>query len=110
MLTCLLVGIGFGLGHHEYYKSFDNQSVKSNYQQQWAVRIGTGLAFLTKTAFTAVVAFAFAQYLWVVARRKALTLQSLDAVFTLLSNPASFVDLGVLASAKLLAILALVSW
>ncbi|PVI04636.1 hypothetical protein DM02DRAFT_690836 [Periconia macrospinosa] len=110
MLLSMLVGVGFGLGHHKYYESFDNQPVRSNDQQQWAVRVGTGLAFLTKTAFTAAVGITFSQYLWVIARRKALTLRSLDAAFTLTSNPASFVDFGVLSRAKLLVILALASW
>lgn len=59
MLLFILVGVGFGLGHHKYYESFNDQPVLSNDQQQWAIRIGTGLAFLTKTAFTAAVGITF---------------------------------------------------
>lgn len=110
MLLFILVGVGFGLGHHKYYDSFNDQPVLSNDQQQWAIRIGTGLAFLTKTAFTAAVGITFSQYLWVIARKRALRLRSLDAAFTLISNPVSFFDFGVLRSAKVLVILALSSW
>jgi len=107
---CLALGTGLGVGHHEYYKSFDGSVVESIDQQQWALRIGTGLAFLIKTAFTAVIGIAFSQYLWVIARRKALTLGDLDAAFTLTSSPASFLNLGVLTSAKLLVLIGVASW
>ena len=110
MVFCLLIGVGFSLGHHEYYKSFNSNLVKSDSQQQWAVRIGTGLAFLTKTAFTAVIGVAFSQYLWVIARRKPLTLRSLDAAFTLTSSPTSFFEFSVLRSAKLLTLIGITSW
>jgi hypothetical protein len=110
MLLGILAGVGFGGGHHAYYQSFNNTIVQSTSQQQWAVRIGTGLAFLTKTAFTVVVGIAFSQYLWIVARMKAQPLQSLDAMFAMTSDPLSFFDRHVLAHAKLLAFLGAISW
>lgn len=110
MLFSLAVGIGFGLGHHEYYKSFDGSVVESIDQQKWALRIGTGLSFLIKAAFTGVIGIAFSQYLWVIARRKALTLRDIDAAFTLTTSPGSFFNLGVLTSAKLLALIGVASW
>ena len=110
MLGYLLAGVVFGLGHHEYYGFLDGLVVKSNSQQQWAVRIGTGLAFLTKIMFTAAIGIAFTQYLWFTARGEALTLRSLDALFTLTSNPKSFFDSSVLKSAKLLTLIGMASW
>lgn len=110
MLLGILAGVGFGAGHHVYYQSFNNTIVQSTSQQQWAVRIGTGLAFLTKTAFSVVVGNAFSQYLWIVARTKAQPLESLDAMFTMTSNPFSFFDKHVLAHAKLLTIVGIISW
>ncbi|KAF7506023.1 hypothetical protein GJ744_012370 [Endocarpon pusillum] len=110
MLLGVLVGVGFGLGHHLYYQSFADAFVQSTSEQQWTVRIGTGLAFLTKTAFTAVIGIAFSQYLWVIARKKPLSLENLDAMFAMISNPISFLDINVLASAKLLTLVGIVSW
>lgn len=110
MLLSMLAGIAFGVGHHAYYQSLNGTEVESTEQQQWAVRIATGLAFLTKSAFTIVAGIAFSQYLWVIARRKAMPLQSLDAMFAMNSNLMSFFDGNVLAHAKILTVIGIIGW
>lgn len=110
MLLGILAGVGFGVGHHAYYQSYNNTIVQSTSQQQWAIRIGTGLAFLTKTAFTVVVGIAFSQYLWVVVRMNAQPLQSLNTMFAMTTDPMSFFNRHVLAHAKLLTIIGIISW
>ena len=50
MLLSALAGVGFALGHHFFYASLDGVQVdRASVNQIWAVRIGTGLAFATKT-------------------------------------------------------------
>lgn len=110
MLCLFLAGIGFSMGHHAYYQSFDGAVVNSESQQQWAIRIGTGLAFLTKSALAAAVGVAFVQYLWVVVGRKPMRLETIDAMFSLTTDPRSFTQPEVLLHAKLLTLLALVAW
>ncbi|KAA8618200.1 hypothetical protein PtrV1_09707 [Pyrenophora tritici-repentis] len=48
----MLFGIAFALGHHLYYNALDGQPVIQG-TQEWAIRIGTGLAFLAKACLIA---------------------------------------------------------
>ena len=110
MLAFLTIGILFALAHHLYYSSLNDTPVRSASQQAWSIRIGTGLAFATKTAFGAAVLVAFTQHLWTSLRNRSMSLQSIDHMFALAADPIAFMDLKVLASAKTLTLLALVSW
>ncbi|KAF2138914.1 uncharacterized protein K452DRAFT_275818 [Aplosporella prunicola CBS 121167] len=110
MVSLLIAGIAFAVGHHFFYQSLDDTLVTSSSQQKWTIRIGTGMAFLVKATLAAAVGVAFTQYLWMIARRKAMAVGSLDSMFSLTSNPLSFANLEVLFKAKLLVLLALASW
>lgn len=111
MAAFYLAGIAFSMGHHGYYSSLNNTIAGTQSQQQWSIRIGTGLAFLTKTCLAAVISIAFVQFLWVYAKGKqGATLAAFDAMFSLTSNPLSIFSRHVLRRAKVLALLASVSW
>ncbi|OJD30020.1 formylmethionine deformylase-like protein [Diplodia corticola] len=110
MMLLFFAGIVFAIGHHIYYQSLDDTPVTSTSQQEWAIRIGTGLAFLVKATLAASIGIAFTQYLWTVATRKAMALQSIDDMFSLTKNPASFANFEVLVGVKLLVLLAMASW
>ncbi|CAK7242755.1 MAG: hypothetical protein STHCBS139747_004254 [Sporothrix thermara] len=89
--------------------SFSLASFRSG-QQTWALRIGLGLSFLSKTAMTAVVGFVGVQQLWLTLRHKAMTVRSIDNMYGLFTSPLTFFDLNVLAHAKVLVVVALLSW
>lgn len=110
MVFLFVAGIAFAVGHHIFYHSLDGTLVTSTSQQEWTIRIGTGLAFLVKAALAASVGVAFTQYLWTVARTEAMAVGSIDAMFSMTKNPLAFINFEVLWKAKLLVLLALASW
>lgn len=110
MVLLFIAGIAFAVGHHIFYHSLDGTLVTSTSQQEWTIRIGTGLAFLVKAALAASVGVAFTQYLWTIARTEAMAVGSIDAMFSMTKNPLAFINFEVLWKAKLLVLLALASW
>lgn len=109
MTFFLVAGIAFALGHHFHYQSLDGTEVSSETKQQWAIRIGTGFAFLCKASLVGSVGVAYTQRLWVTVKKRYLSLQNLDDAFSLTTDPFSFFS-GVLISAKLLCLLAACMW
>ncbi|KAL4760738.1 uncharacterized protein BDW70DRAFT_150635 [Aspergillus foveolatus] len=55
LVTC---GAMLSVGHHFYYRSFEETLVDSTDQQTWAIRIGTGFAFLIKSCLVSAVGVA----------------------------------------------------
>ncbi|KAL7941455.1 hypothetical protein V8C42DRAFT_335183 [Trichoderma barbatum] len=93
MISCLVCGIAFALGHHFFYASLDSRIVQSNIEQEWNIRIGTGLAFLTKACLTAAAGFAYTQLLWATLRSGGATLEGVDAMFSVTTNAWEFLTL-----------------
>lgn len=110
LLLGLILRIVFACGHHLYYRYLNGTLVHSASQQRWAIQVGTGLAFLTKTALGATITIAFAQQLWSDLRRQPMSVEALDCLFSITSDPRSFLNLEVLLGAKVLVLLALISW
>lgn len=110
MAYLFLAGVACAIGHHFHYASLDGTAVDTEVSQQWAIRIGTGLAFLAKTCLTASVGVAYTQRLWVTVKKKPISLGNLDNVFSLTTDPLSFLSFEVLFSAKMLCLLAASMW
>jgi len=110
MTIFFLLGIASAVGHHEFNRIRNNKSVYSDLQQQWAIRIGTGLAFITKTTLVTAIGIAFMQHLWPTATERAITLRGLDSIFSLTTNIFSLLNTDVWKGAKVLACLALATW
>ncbi|KAL7814198.1 hypothetical protein V8C44DRAFT_326045 [Trichoderma aethiopicum] len=92
MISGLLCGIAFALGHHFFYASWDSRIVQSNTEQEWNIRIGTGMAFLVKTCLTAAAGFAYTQLLWATLRSRHATLQGVDAMFGVTTSAWDFLS------------------
>ncbi|KAL0262041.1 hypothetical protein SLS55_003476 [Diplodia seriata] len=110
MLSLFIFGIGCCIAHHFFYQSLDGAAVESSIPQQWALRIGIGLAFLAKASLAASVGVAFTQRLWVTLRTKPISLRGLDNIFSLAVDPTSFLNGEALTQAKLLCLLAAAMW
>lgn len=110
MIGLFVVGIVLAVGHHFYYQSLDGTTVSSDTRQEWALRAGTAFAFLTHSSLVASAGTAYAQRLWVTVKRKQFRIGALDNVFSLQSNPFSFLSWEVLSRAKLLCLLGLCIW
>jgi H+/Cl- antiporter ClcA len=110
MIGFVMCGAGGAVGHHFYYRSLDDTLVNSIDQQTWAIRIGTGLAFLTRTFLVAAVGVAAAQEMWATLRKKTIRIHGIDSMFAVLNNPISFFTWDLWVNAKTLTLLAIISW
>ncbi|KAL3434677.1 hypothetical protein BDV09DRAFT_185593 [Aspergillus tetrazonus] len=107
LVTC---GAMLSVGHHFFYRSFDDTLVDSTDQQTWAIRVGTGFAFLIKACLVSAVGVAAVQETWATLRRKSVKLSGIDGMFAVLDNPLAFLTPDLWMHAKTLTVLAIVSW
>jgi hypothetical protein len=106
----LVLGTIVSLIHHFYYRYLDGRIVENSNQQAWFLRIGTGLAFITKALLTASAAIAYTQLLWRTLRSRPVTLSGIDSLFDVVHSAFSFTDLELWAKGPLLAVVALTIW
>lgn len=110
MVLFAVLGIAFAATHHTYYSYLDGKQAGSKFQKQVAVTIGNLLAFCVVSSFLAANCAAYPQYLWMSIRRKAFTLNALDKMFALTSDPTGFRSTEIFRHAPIVALLAIVYW
>lgn len=110
VLFCTFSGIALALGHHFYYRSLDGTIAGSARRQQWAITFGTTFAFLVVHLLAAATVIAHSQYIWSMVRRRGYTLETLDNLFTMTSDPRAFFNLEILKHGQIAVLLALISW
>lgn len=104
-----MLGLVFAVTHHYYYNSLNDRSLQ-DFPQEWAVRIGTGLAFLTKSCLVASAAIAYQQYYWRILRMRSLSVQSIDDIMGLLADPTRFANHEPLQRAWSCVAIAVIIW
>jgi len=86
----VLAGLA-AIGHHLFYVYLDGkQASEVAIPQSWVIRVGTAFAYLFKASLVAAVGIAFCQRVWYSARRSALQIRSLEAMFGVLADPLKF--------------------
>ncbi|KAJ5436849.1 hypothetical protein N7445_007734 [Penicillium cf. griseofulvum] len=110
MVALVFSGAMFSMGHHLYYQSLDNTRVNSVDQQTWAIRIGTGFAFLIKSFFVSAIGIAGVQQMWATLRRKFVKIRGIDGMFAVLTSPLALLTLDLWMCAKTLVLLSIMSW
>lgn len=110
MLCSLIMGILIAVGHHLFYHHLDQHIVASSNQQQWFVRVGTGLAFLFKVCLTAAATIAYTQILWRTLKSRSITINGLDALFGVVHDAWCFTSGELWRRGIELALLALIIW
>lgn len=105
-----IAGLFTAVGHHIYYGVLDGTPVNSDSQQVWAIRIGTGLAFLTRTCLTATLGIVVVQQFWATLRKRAMTIEAIDSMFGIMTNPWLFLNKDMLMHAKRVCAFAAISW
>ncbi|KAK2599998.1 hypothetical protein QQS21_005300 [Conoideocrella luteorostrata] len=110
MIGGLVCGIALSLGHHFLYNSWDGQIVQSKDQQEWVLRIGTGLAFLIKVFLTSAAGFAYTQFLWHTLKSREVSIEGIDAMFAATNNAGSFFTLELWRKGFPLVLLAGIVW
>ena len=87
----MLFGIAFASAHHFYYDALDGQSVVET-SQEWAIRVGTGFAFLARACLIASATMPYQKQYWRVLGSRAISIGGIDDIMGLLANPACFVN------------------
>lgn len=110
MVLFAIIGLGLAIGHHGYYSSLHGSLAGSNTKQQWAHNIGNMFAIAVVATLHAANGLAYSQYSWTVVRGKSFTVEALDKLFSLTSDPLGFFNWEVLKRAPLAFLLALTCW
>ncbi|KAH6696837.1 hypothetical protein F5X68DRAFT_219306 [Plectosphaerella plurivora] len=88
LLVLLFLGsLGFAVGHHIYYSHLGGNVVRSADQQAWALRLGTAAAFLVKSGLVSAVGIVGVQQIWLTLRKKAVSIATIDSMFSVLGHP-----------------------
>lgn len=69
-----------------------------------------GLSISQQDALVAVIGLVGAQQVWATLWRKAITINGIDRMFDVMSNPVALLNWDLLANAKILVMLAILSW
>ncbi|MCJ1431360.1 hypothetical protein MMC27_000711 [Xylographa pallens] len=93
IIVFFLAGVFLAIGHHLYYRFLDGTTASSPDSQQWALRFGTAFAFLTIASLRAAIAASYNQYIWMVFRRKSVSIGGIDNIFALGSDFMGFCNL-----------------
>ncbi|KAF4877639.1 hypothetical protein CGCSCA1_v003203 [Colletotrichum siamense] len=109
MYFFLVIGLGFAIGHHAYYKSLENTLVYND-EQLTTLRYGTALAFAAKASMVAAVLLAFREQIWATFSTKFLRVTTLNNMFAAPETPLSLLNLEFLWKAKIAAALAIYCW
>lgn len=109
MATFLLLGTGCAIVHHLYYGSLDRLSIDA-VNQEWAVRIGTGLAFLIRAFLVASAAMGFQHYSWLILRKASLSIGTIDDLVGILDNLIPFINFELWRSALGVILVACIIW
>ncbi|CEJ81458.1 hypothetical protein VHEMI01580 [[Torrubiella] hemipterigena] len=110
MIGSLLGGFMFAIGHHLFYLSLDGRIIHGQDDQEWNIRIGTGLAFLVKLCLATAVGVSYTQLLWSILKEKAVKLQTIDSLFSLPHNATQFFCLEIWHKASILVPIAAFLW
>ena len=110
ILLWALLGFSWAIGHHFYYLSLDGTRAGSSSRQNWTVRFGTALAFLVVASLRAACGVAYRQYIWTLFKRKAFSLDALDKLFSVTSDPTAFASWEFVNHAKIAFLMAIVCW
>ncbi|QIW99936.1 hypothetical protein AMS68_005454 [Peltaster fructicola] len=119
IVSSLLAGVAFAVGHHFWYYSLNGSEVSNDAysfanhsvsRQQINIAIGTGLAFLVKIALVAAVSTTYVQLLWRGIKIRSTRLDVLDTLFSALGNAFTLLKLQVWFKHPLLLLLGLLTW
>ena len=111
MLFVYLIAVTTGIGQHLFYSHVNGREPSSYLiPQPWVIRIGTAFASLFQMTLGASVGLVFAKACWFRFQLSALSVEGIDSVFTLCSDPKQLFAGEMIKKAKLVLLLALISW
>lgn len=105
-----LLGIAFAILHYIFYQSWGDHIAGGNLEQEYIIRAGTALAFLSKASLVGAVVIAHKQIAWETVRKRAISMDGIDAMFVAPTDLTSFWNWDMLRRAKAATMLALLAW
>jgi hypothetical protein len=110
MIAYLVFGLSTAVCHHMFYFSLHHRAIYEDGRQQWPIRIGSGLTFLTIAVFNMTVGAAYTQHVWTELRSKSYSLSGIDQLFALTTDATGLFSKEILSRARSAAALALIIW
>ncbi len=113
MLLLLAGGLLFATAHFLYYHFTDGRATMDTpLSQEWTIRIGTALAFLTKTCWTVAALVAHAQQVWRTVEEpgKRFDAATVDALFAVVADFTKFHRWRMMRHARTATAIAIVVW
>ncbi|KAF8851250.1 hypothetical protein BDZ45DRAFT_601661 [Acephala macrosclerotiorum] len=107
MYLLYALGIGGALSHHAFYSSLAGTEAQSQLQM---LRYGATIAYFTKASLAASVVLAFRQQIWATFRRKFLSINAIDSLFSGIGDLDALLNLEVFQKAKAAIFLILLLW
>lgn len=105
-----LLGLATAVGHHVLYTSLDGSLAGDVNRQEWSIRFGTALAYLTQTSLAASVVCAYSQHIWTVFKAKSISIKGINAMFSASTDPIAFGTTEMWRKAKLASIMVVAAW
>lgn len=117
----LLASVLFAIGHHGYYQSLNRTSVSTENDfafgkwggvssQKFNTAVGTTFASLFRTFLSVAVTTAYIQIVWHALQAQRTTLNVVDAISEVLTNPLGFFDRGAWKKSAISLALAITIW
>lgn len=113
----MLMGLSFvgavslAIIHHFFYAEYNHRIVDDmRLSQEWLIRIGTGLAFITKTLFVLAASIAYTQHQWKVIRSNEFELRQIDIISNILRDLLGFFQTRLWLKYPLLTYLSAIAW
>jgi hypothetical protein len=109
LIGCMFVaGVAAAVGHHFYYAHLNGQPA---HDQLKKIRYGTALAFFVKSTLVGTSIMCNRQRIWRTFRRKAMTIEGIDGLFSAPEDPTQFFINGEMwKNGKLATFMALCCW
>jgi hypothetical protein len=106
--SLFFAGVAAAVGHHYFYAHLNGQPA---IEQLKMVRYGTALAFFVKSTLVGTVIMCNRQRIWYTFRRKAMTINGIDGLFSATEDPTQFfLNWEMIRMGKLATLMAACSW
>jgi hypothetical protein len=102
-----ILGILGALAHHWFYTSLNGKDAT---EQRRQIEYGTALAFFTRTTLVGSVVLCYKQRIWHIFRQKAVSLDTIDALYAVTEDPTLFRNWEMIRRSKLSTLMAVASW
>lgn len=108
IVLLFLLGFAAAVGHHMFYSHLNGEPATAQLKM---VRYGTALAFFVKSTLAGAVIMCNRQRIWYTFRRKAMTINGIDGLFSATEDPTQFfLNWEMTRNGKLATLMAACTW